>query len=265
VIQHLRKKYERQSSKNVYVTASTGIAASHIGGTTLHSFAGIGLGHGEKEKILSKVLRKKADVGRWKQTAVLIVDEISMVDSGLFTTLEYVARGVRKSTEPFGGIQLLLCGDFFQLPPVKATGFSFESPAWRACKIKTFELNKVERQKDPIFVGHLHKCRIGVCTEDFTQLLRQTHIYSKRLPDDGISPTKVYCVNRDVDKENAERLAQLPGDTYTFEAKDVYKHGRSNEGRLADLMEKKVPSVIQLKVRFHSMPLLIFRWAHKSS
>eukprot|EP01127_Copromyxa_protea_P020775 TRINITY_DN6980_c0_g1_i3.p1 TRINITY_DN6980_c0_g1~~TRINITY_DN6980_c0_g1_i3.p1 ORF type:complete len:639 (+),score=58.66 TRINITY_DN6980_c0_g1_i3:684-2600(+) len=170
-----------------------------------------------------------------------------MVDSALFDALEYIARNVRKTTKPFGGIQLLLCGDYFQLPPVKGAGFTFESNSWKTCNIRTFELTTVERQKDPLFVGHLHMCRKGIFTDEFTNLLRKTHVSRKALPTDGISPTKVYCVNRDVDKENSERLALLPGNLHTFNAKDKIKPG-SNRDRISDLMEKKSASVINLKV-----------------
>ena len=104
-----------------YATASTGSAASQIGGTTLHSFAGIGTGRGTLEHCIQLASRGYKAV-QWKKCQCLIIDEISMIDADYFDKLEAVACAVRKSKQPFGGIQLVLCGDFFQLPPVTKEG-----------------------------------------------------------------------------------------------------------------------------------------------
>lgn len=104
---------------NVSITASTGIAASHISGTTIHSYGGIGLGYQPVEKLLEKIFEKKSVIKRWIETNYLIIDELSMLNSIIFDKLEYIARKVRNNELPFGGICLILCGDFFQLPPVK--------------------------------------------------------------------------------------------------------------------------------------------------
>lgn len=100
-----------------YPTASTGAAACLIGGTTLHSFAGIGTGSGTLEQCIALASREHKAV-HWRRCCCLIIDEISMVEGKYFDKLEAVARAVRKSKKPFGGIQLVLCGDFLQLPPV---------------------------------------------------------------------------------------------------------------------------------------------------
>jgi hypothetical protein len=100
------------------VTAPTGIAACNIGGTTLHSFAGVGPGDETAEKMAGEVARRSQASARWKAAKVLIIDEVSMLDGDLFDKLEVVARHVRHNMIPFGGIQLVLAGDFFQLPPV---------------------------------------------------------------------------------------------------------------------------------------------------
>ena len=105
--------------ETTFVTASTGAAACLIGGTTLHQFAGIGTGQGSLQQCITMATRpSKAE--QWKKCQTLIIDEVSMIDSDFFDKLECVARVVRKTKNPFGGIQLVLCGDFFQLPPVKA-------------------------------------------------------------------------------------------------------------------------------------------------
>ena len=100
-----------------FPTASTGVAACHIGGKTLHSFAGIGNGTGDLETCI-KQASMEPSASQWRRCQCLIIDEISMIDAELFDKLEAIARAVRRSREPFGGIQLVLCGDFLQLPPV---------------------------------------------------------------------------------------------------------------------------------------------------
>ena len=104
-----------------YPTASTGAAACLIGGTTLHSFAGMGIGSGSLQQCVALASREHK-AANWKKCRTLIIDEISMVDADYFDKLEAVARAVRKSSKPFGGIQLVLCGDFLQLPPVSKDG-----------------------------------------------------------------------------------------------------------------------------------------------
>ena len=110
-----------------FATASTGIAACQLGGTTLHNFAGIGHGHTTVERCI-ELASTPSRLRRWRKCQYLIVDEISMIDGNYFDKIEYIARQLRKSNLPFGGIQLILCGDFLQLPPVckmKATDTKF--------------------------------------------------------------------------------------------------------------------------------------------
>ena len=113
----LRRIISTLPPETTYPTASTGAAACLIGGTTLHSFAGIGSGGGSLEKCISLASRDQ-HAQTWRKCRCLIIDEISMVDADLFDKIEGVARAVRRSKEHFGGIQLVVCGDFLQLPPV---------------------------------------------------------------------------------------------------------------------------------------------------
>lgn len=131
----LKKKYSYDSANSVAITATTGIASLHIGGTTVHSFAGIGLGADPVNVLCAKIMRFKPALDRWKSVKVWIIDEVSMLDGYLFDKLEMIARTVRKSSQPFGGIQIVVCGDFFQLPPVgkggkDSTKFAFETDSW---------------------------------------------------------------------------------------------------------------------------------------
>ena len=115
IIAALKLHYGKEK---VAVTALTGIAAVNINGTTLHSFSGIGLGNDLLPDLIKKIQNSKRHQKRWQKIDTLIIDEISMLESGLFDKLEIISRTVRNDDRPFGGLQLIFCGDFFQLPPV---------------------------------------------------------------------------------------------------------------------------------------------------
>lgn len=117
----LRRLLSSLPPETTFATASTGTAACLIGGTTLHAFAGIGTGGESLEKSINMASRDQY-ASTWRKCHCLVIDEISMVDADLFDKLEAVARAVRKNQQVFGGIQLVMCGDFFQLPPVSKDG-----------------------------------------------------------------------------------------------------------------------------------------------
>lgn len=148
-------------SRIVALTATTGIAAVNIGGITLHKWAGIGLGKLKKEKLLDWVLKFPKAVNRWKFTKTLIIDEVSMLSAELFDKLEYIARQLRRNNKPFGGLQLVLVGDFYQLPPINGK-FCFKADAWNAVMGNNIiELTKIFRQTDNEFIHVLNKIRKG--------------------------------------------------------------------------------------------------------
>jgi len=167
IINRLRNQHLKEPDR-VAVTASTGLAAVNIDGTTLHSFAGIGLGKEPATELLKKIRRNPKTRQRWIRTRVLIIDEISMIDADLFDKLEHVARILRNNGSPFGGIQLVVTGDFFQLPPVpekdRAAKFSFDAATWNTCIEHTVLLTHVFRQKDATFAAMLNEMRLGRLT-----------------------------------------------------------------------------------------------------
>ena len=238
----------------VAVTAPTGIAASHIGGTTIHSWAGVGLGKGDAAKLVEKVCSTGAACARWRQTTTLVIDEVSMLDGQLFGALDAVGRAVRGSSRPFGGLQLILCGDFYQLPPVSLAwaGFAFQSSAWAAAAVATCVLTEIVRQQgDARFIALLNEVRVGVCSADTAAQLARCHVSKKARPTDGILPTRLYCRNVNVDAENATHLAALPGHAERFAARDVFKREPStadDEKKLRDALEKKAAASLDLKV-----------------
>ena len=159
VIQALK---ETHGPNSVFVTATTGIAATVIGGTTLHSFAGIGQGAGSVNEWCARL--NKYTRARWAAARVLIIDEVSMLDGGLFDKLDELGRRLLETDRVFGGIQLILCGDFFQLPPVGLVRdrlkFLFEARSWSAAAKHTVLLTAVFRQTDGSFVELLNEMRV---------------------------------------------------------------------------------------------------------
>jgi len=245
---------KQNNDQAVVVAAATGIAATHIGGVTIHSWAGVRLGKGGPRVLVPRVLQNEAACQRWRKAQVLVLDEVSMIDGMFFESLDAIGREVRGChTKPFGGIQLVLSGDFFQLPPVSLSscGFAFESPAWSAAAVKMVELRTVVRQSgDQAFINLLNQIRVGKCPTEITEALEVCHVSRKPLPVDGIVPTKLYCTNRNVDEENNRKLGQLPGKEVLFKATDSFKgnYNRQVQGSISQVMDKKVPSELRLKV-----------------
>lgn len=220
MIKSLRKKYGKDK---VAVTASTGLAACNIGGITLHSFAGIGLGQGEAQALYKKIRRSQKHFRRWEDISALVIDEISMIDGELLDKLDFIARKVRKNHHPFGGIQVIFCGDFFQLPPVSKDPdnpmkFAFDAQSWKFGIKCSIMLQKVFRQQgDTTFIDMLNKMRIGEI-DDKTDL--EFKKLNRELPEDEIVAAELYSTRREVDGANNKMLATLPGNIHTFTASD---------------------------------------------
>ena len=256
IIQQLKAKHAVDLTK-VAVTASTGIAAATISGTTLHSFAGIGYG-GAVDKLISRVQHNSTARANWKSVQYLIIDEISMIDADLFDKLESLARAVRGSDHWFGGVQLVMCGDFFQLPPVsravEGPKFAFQSKSWRDDKITPVQLLEVQRQRtDAVFIDLLNELRTGTLSSGSKQLLDSCHESNKRLPsdDDDLAPTKLYCRNADVDEENSKRLAALPGEERVFCSIDHWLRNPTDEEERQGILKaiaKTAPDRLALKL-----------------
>lgn len=205
------------------MTASTGLAACNIGGVTLHSFAGIGLGKEPAEDLVKKIRRNAKAKQRWMRTKVLVVDEVSMVDGDLFDKLEQIARTIRNNGRPFGGIQLIITGDFFQLPPVPDSGrmarFAFDAGTWTTSIEHTIGLTHVFRQKDPVFAGMLNEMREGRLTQASISQFRKL---DRPLPpsEDNIEATELFPTRQEVERANQVRMNNLQGQIFEFESRD---------------------------------------------
>jgi ATP-dependent DNA helicase PIF1 len=211
-------KWATEEKKPIALTALTGCAALLLGTTakTLHSWAGVGLARDSVDALVVSITKNRHAKGRWKTTQLLIVDEISMMTPDLFEKLDLIGKRVRGSPRPWGGIQLVLCGDFCQLPPVvrglsgesvTSGRFVFESPAWAACELRPVLLHKIERQTCPAFQTLLNECRIGAPSAESIALLaaRQGLDWKSQL----IRPTLLFSRNADVDMINEKNIAAL--------------------------------------------------------
>lgn len=228
---------------HVAVTASTGIAATHIGGMTIHAWSGVGTRDTLTKYDLDHIVSKEKLVKRIKKTHVLIIDEVSMIDGKLLDMVDVILRTMRQSAEPFGGMQVVCVGDFFQLPPIARQGemmrYAFESRAWEGLRPLVCYITEQFRQEDELLLSLLSSVRRGEIEEDHYTLLReQTEI---AFPE--IEPTRLYTHNADVDAVNATKLGELGGAARSFKMS-----GRGNKVYQESLMRTCLsPGVLMLK------------------
>lgn len=209
----LINKYKQEFGefKTIGTTSTTGISALLFGGTTLHSFLGIGLGTGDIDVLETLIESKPWIHKRWRDLEVLIIDEISMLDPKLFDKLEELARRLRRSRSSFGGIQLILSGDFLQLPCVSSNEFCFQAESWKKCVEISICLNENMRQVDKDLQDALYDIRMCV---DGNKLKKSTKKFLKsregvNINIDGIRPTELYPTNVCVDEINNQELDAL--------------------------------------------------------
>ncbi len=209
-------EYLRENDIEVAITASTGIAATHLGGVTIHSWSGLGIRDKLTEYDIDQLEEKQSLWKRYQNTKVLIIDEISMLHHFRFDMLDRLARAFRRQPDlPFGGMQIVLCGDFFQLPPVHRQGeqpayFAYQSNIWKKMNLKVCYLSEQHRQNDDSYLSLLNDIRGNCVEDDSLQYLRDR--YKKDIDPDlfpDIVPTKLYSHNADVDSINDAELEKL--------------------------------------------------------
>lgn len=209
----------RSHGVNVAVTASTGIAATHLNGKTIHSWSGIGVRDSLNEDDLDKLAANRRIKDNYRNTSVLVIDEVSMLHPHQLDMVDQVARSLLDPFTPFGGLQVILCGDFFQLPPVsrgrtgETAGFAYEARAWHNGGFKVCYLHEQHRQEDDQLLKILHEIRSGIAGEQTKVPLRTRY---KKEPEGNIRATKLYAHNVNVDRINNEELAKLDGKEKKF-------------------------------------------------
>ncbi len=202
------------------IVAPTGIAASHLQGQTIHSFFSLGIRSEIDDYYIESLLEKKYLQTRFSKLKVLIVDEISMVSPEMFSSMDRILRAFKKNDAPFGGVQTILSGDFFQLPPIskvyKEKRFAWQSPSWRELQLKTCYLQKKFRQDDNVLISILDEIRSGKVSNNSYDILNSR--YHKDLGV-GFTPTKLYTHNVDVDRINNEELSKINNPAIGFKYK----------------------------------------------
>lgn len=227
------------------------------GGVTLHSFAGIGGGDAILQRCYEMASRPVTGQ-TWRKCKRLIIDEISMVDGKYFEKIEAVAREVRRNDKPFGGIQLILCGDFLQLPPVIKSfesnsseaekRFCFQSPSWEKCIQASYELQIVHRQKDSEFVKILNHIRIGHVTDEITNRLLETG--KQIIEKNGILATQLCSHTNDANSINESKLENLKTESKTYEAQD-------SDASMKKLLDMQVPAPGKLILKIGAQVMLL--------
>jgi len=250
--------YLRARRVPVAVTASTGIAATHMNGITIHSWSGIGIKDELTERDLSNLARKQFLADRLKDTAVLIIDEISMLHAKQLNLVNQVLKHVRKNDNPFGGIQVVVAGDFFQLPPIGSKGesnrdkFAFMSEAWLDAGFRICYLSEQHRQKSAAADG-------GLDLDDILNQIRRQDVSFEAIAalentfdqDVDIKRTRLYTHNLNVNKINDKELAALEGETRRFEASSV------GESKLVDTLKKTVRTQDELILKVGAKVMFI--------
>jgi ATP-dependent DNA helicase PIF1 len=210
------------SASGLNVTASTGIAAVNIGGSTIHSFAGIGLANMPLEQIIENIFSQKfSRIRRKIRTArALAIDEISMISADVFELLNQVFQRVRENNKPMGGLQMLLFGDFLQLPPVAKFGenfdFCFNSKVWKDLNMEVFVLEEIFRQSDEKFIKVLNNMRLGDLDESDRALLNSRLKASDN--NRAIKPTILTTHNAKVEQINEIELKKIPSEEIIHKA-----------------------------------------------
>lgn len=233
-------KKAKKQHKKVVVTATTGLASSHIGGQTIHSWSGMGLDdHLHDDYIYTMSETRKKDI---RKTDVLIIDEISMMHDYNLDMVDQAMQLIRENDKPFGGIQIILVGDFFQLPPVKQGGsgnFVVFSKVWKQMNVKVCYLEEQFRQDDADLQDILNAMRDGTLNQRHLNLLK-SRIGHKAT--DNV--TRLYTLNIDVENINNQKLDELGGDTHYY-----LRTSRGQSWNDLQILQKNVlaPEILRLK------------------
>ncbi len=202
------------------ITASTGIAATHLEGITIHSWAGIGLLRTASERDVNAILEKKRFRQRFLKTETLIIDEVSMLDADRLDLIETIMRYARGNSEPFGGMQVVLCGDFFQLPPVAAYGEPaprpvYQSSTWKNLGLMVCYLHEQYRHGDQEYLDILNAIRDASADGDVMERLRRCY-FNTLSPGPTSRYVKLYTHNVNVDSQNQRELAVIDSEGHLY-------------------------------------------------
>lgn len=244
--------YLKKHGVKYAITASTGIAATHIGGVTIHSWSGIGIKDSLSDYDIDALEEKQHLYKRWNETQVLIIDEVSMLHARFLDTLNTLAKRIRRNDSPFGGLQVVFSGDFFQLPPVvrssslesSSSVYAFSGGSWQEAKPVICYLTTQYRQGDDALLSLLQAIRSSSCVDEHYELLQES---SSKKPKTSL--LKLFTHNENVDAINEEHFKKLDGEIFSYE---MITKGKKH---LVDSLKNNclAPETLHLKIGTHVM------------
>ena len=242
VLNQLKKRY----TNKLHITSTTGVSAINISGQTIHSWAGIGIANKSIEKTIKYIKHNKVLCEQIRGAELLAIDEISMLDDNTFDYLNKVLKGVRENTAPFGGIQLILVGDFFQLGPIH-NNHCFKSESWKELNIHPIILKKVIRQTDADFIKALNNIRKGnKYTEDLELFYQREQSCNN---EEKQKILHIYANNKPADKHNSRCYEEIKGKPYTYDSNVYYEE--KGELRLLTPQDKLSAYKNEIMIKFN--------------
>ena len=222
-----------ENGRKISVTALTGVASLLLecNATTIHSWGGIGLGKKSNDLIIKNILKSKYKLHNWLNTDILIIDEISMMSDKMFELLDEIGRKILNKKKTFGGIQIILSGDFFQLPPVNENVFCFESNNFMNSFHSIYSLDKIYRQNDNVYKKLLNNLRVGKITKSAIKILESRLIKNLNVKlDDNI--TRLLPTKSKVNEINVKSIKKINKKSY------YYKRNYSENKESISLIDK---------------------------
>ena len=248
----LRRVHRAGHRNAVAVVAPSGVAAANVGAVTLHSWAGIGRAeaNASREVLLDRARTSHRARQRWEAARVLVVDEVGMLSAQLWDKLEWVARAIRGDARPFGGLQVICCGDFLQLPPVGSSTLAFAAETWPAVMRRTVLMSRIFRQEGDTALQQalceVRRARDGAASLSAAaaSTLRACAVPSAESSyTAGLCCCRLFATNKECDGLNDEKLRELPGEARRFAAVDT-----GTGGELHLLAHLRAPEQLELKV-----------------
>jgi len=238
-------EYLKNKNIPVAITASTGIAATHLNGKTIHSWSGLGIRDTLDEKSLRKISNGRQIRNQILKTKVLVIDEISMLHASQLDMVDKIVKRVRANKIPFGGIQIIFCGDFFQLPPIQKengieASFAYVSRAWNEVDIKVCYLDEQYRQKDNAFTQVLNDIRGNSVSEKTKKIVNSCR--NKKFLE-NMRPARLFTHNFDADRINEMELKKIPEKSFAY---SMVSYGKN---KLVDFLKKSCLSPERLVLK----------------
>lgn len=244
--------YRRYFAPNVPIVASTGMAALLVSGRTFHSFFGIGLMNQDLKTTLENVKKNFPLIRRIKNTQQIVIDEVSMLPGLALEYASEICKQIKQNEQPFGGIRVIITGDFFQLPPVtmvKPIDWAFKSPVWQELNLKPVLLNEFMRTTELDFLRNLNEIRFGNISTEVREFLNQK---ISNIDLNQFEGTRIFSRKNEVDEYNKKRLALIPSPVITL--KTIYSGKPEHIERLkknlvfSDKIELKKDALVMIRI-----------------